>query len=884
MFKNQSIFSKTAIMLSIVISISIFAYFVLSNAEKSKQSYSNTIKVLERNILLTNKILLHSSDIYKDEQKNKDKLSAFINVYDFTIAILKNGGIVTGFAEDIILNEPSEKLEEQISILEKQWFKYKINAKKIIQEPTYTFIRIQKDTVINETIKEITVTKNIKNINVINANKYLSDNIITLQNINNEIILYLQQEKNNIQTKQNIILITSILMYLLFSVWILLHINKNIKVPVKKLNSSLNMLIEADSEIDILQTKSNEFNPVFNNIEKLSLKLKDISAFIKKLGENNLDIRLTEYNRQSQIDTGLVSLRDILKRSAAEEAKRKETEQFRQWAVDGTTNFNEILRNSSADIKSLADAVIKNLVLFLKASQGGIFILNKDNKQDIFLELSSAFAYDRKKFFTKKIPVGEGLVGMCALEKNTIWLNNIPVDYMEIESGLGEAPPKSLLIAPLKTDTELLGIIELASFHELKRHEVDFVENIANNIASSIETAKINERTKELLKESRKKSEELANQDTEIRMKINELRDAQEIARKNETEISTLVTAVDNTLLKAEVSRRGRILSVNRFFLNKTDYHSEDLTNNPFLELMSKEGAEEFNEITKKVFEGETVKITFAIYSKHGKKIWLLSQFTPIRDESGKITGMLFLGNDITAKKETEEKNDKLLKETLEKAEILSQKDSQMMQNFEVLKKSQEEIIKKEFEERALLSAIDDNLIKAEYDTNGVTITANPKFIESLKYKEDEIININIKNVFPKEISEKINDIWKILLEGKPFQDTIKLYDKNQNELWWLISFTPVRDQKKTITKILFLANNVTDLKNAELKIEMQTKALEEQEEYLTQNMAEMMDQSEKIEEKTAQIKKIENELKQKFEKESDKKYKDWLNSLTNYL
>ncbi len=424
----------------------------------------------------------------------------------------------------------------------------------------------------------------------------------------------------------------------------------------------------------------------------------------------------------------------------------------------------------------------------------------------------------------------------------------------------------------------------MASFYDLKKHEVDFVENVANNIASSIETAKINERTSELLKESQKKSDELANRDTEMRVKINELRKAQEVAGKKESEISTLVNAVDNTLLKVEISRRGRILSVNRFFLNKTDYHSEDLTNNPFLELMSKEDAEEFSEITRKVFEGETVKITFAIFSKHGKKIWLLSQYTPIRDESGKITGILFLGNDITIQKEIEEKNDKLLKETLEKAEILSQKDAQMRQNFETLKKSQEEIIKKEFEERALLSAIDDNLIKAEFDTKGVTITANPKLINSLEFNEDEITDKNIKEIFHKDFSDRIDDIWIVLLEGKLYQDTIKLYDKKNNELWWLISFTPVRDQKKNITKILFLANDVTDLKKAELKIQMQTKALKEQEEYLTQNMAEMMEQQEKNEDKTNKIKQTENKLKQKFEKESDKKYKDWLNSLTNYL
>ena len=40
---------------------------------------------------------------------------------------------------------------------------------------------------------------------------------------------------------------------------------------------------------------------------------------------------------------------------------------------------------------------------------------------------------------------GEGLVGQAALEKQPILLQNVPDDYIQITSGLGEAPPRNII-------------------------------------------------------------------------------------------------------------------------------------------------------------------------------------------------------------------------------------------------------------------------------------------------------------------------------------------------------------------------------------------------------------------------------------------------------
>jgi hypothetical protein len=39
------------------------------------------------------------------------------------------------------------------------------------------------------------------------------------------------------------------------------------------------------------------------------------------------------------------------------------------------------------------------------------------------------------------MPMGEGLIGQVAIEKERIILSNVPKDYIRINSGLGDAKP-----------------------------------------------------------------------------------------------------------------------------------------------------------------------------------------------------------------------------------------------------------------------------------------------------------------------------------------------------------------------------------------------------------------------------------------------------------
>src|SRR6056297_3621270 len=99
--------------------------------------------------------------------------------------------------------------------------------------------------------------------------------------------------------------------------------------------------------------------------------------------------------------------------------------------------------------------------------------MEEDDEGNNFLNLKSAFAFDRKKFMERKIPLGDGLVGTCAIEKQSIYMTDIPEDYMEVTSGLGDSNPDCLLIVPLKIEEEVMGVVEIASLKKFEDYQIE---------------------------------------------------------------------------------------------------------------------------------------------------------------------------------------------------------------------------------------------------------------------------------------------------------------------------------------------------------------------------------------------------------------------------
>jgi methyl-accepting chemotaxis protein len=265
--------------------------------------------------------------------------------------------------------------------------------------------------------------------------------------------------------------------------------------------------------------------------------LTNIFNFSLEIGKGNFDTHFEPLSDEDVLGYSLLDMRNELKKAAEEENRRKKEDEQRNWAAQGVAKFSDILRKSTNDLNELSYSIISNLVKYTNSNQGGIYIINDNDKDHIYIEMTASYAYDRRKFITRNIEIGEGLIGRCYQEKEKIYLTEVPHDYIKITSGLGEDNPRALLIVPLIYNDVIYGLVEIASFNEYPGYVIEFIERIGESIAATISSSKAHIQTTLLLEQSQQQAEEMSSQEEEMRQNMEELRATQEQSSRREEEL-----------------------------------------------------------------------------------------------------------------------------------------------------------------------------------------------------------------------------------------------------------------------------------------------------------------------------------------------------------
>jgi hypothetical protein len=120
----------------------------------------------------------------------------------------------------------------------------------------------------------------------------------------------------------------------------------------------------------------------------------------------------------------------------------------------------------------------------LKAGQGALYLVATDgDKKTLTLKSGFALVFDDGEK-SPSFDWGEGLIGQVAASGKNLYLDALPEGYAaRVESGLGNALPKFLLIVPIKNENEIKGVIELATFSPLSEMECRQAQEAGNILA-----------------------------------------------------------------------------------------------------------------------------------------------------------------------------------------------------------------------------------------------------------------------------------------------------------------------------------------------------------------------------------------------------------------
>ncbi len=347
------------------------------------------------------------------------------------------------------------------------------------------------------------------------------------------------ERTNNLIWQASLVFLIVILVMLFLSLIVAWYFTQNISAPVELLSrvtkSIASGLQNQEDRLDSIQSKD-EVGNLARNFKNLYTQLKSTIQITKE--ENK---KLKEFSK-------------------------KDAE--RRWETEGFAIFNEIYRNHFNNLEEQAFEVTAQLVKYTSSSQGGMFVLNDDNEEDLYMELKASYAFNRQKFQKKRVDLGEDLIGTAWREGDTMLLTDVPQSYVHITSGLGQANPNCVLIVPIKSDDATVGVIELVSFKIYKDHEVAFIERLSQRIASGIIAIKSSERNKKLLAILESEAQDAQERETRLRK---ELQNSKYWVHKFEQKLNNLS---DELLIYRTVINRlyaGMLITNEKFIITKVN-------------------------------------------------------------------------------------------------------------------------------------------------------------------------------------------------------------------------------------------------------------------------------------------------------------------------
>jgi methyl-accepting chemotaxis protein len=366
-------------------------------------------------------------------------------------------------------------------------------------------------------------------------------------------------------------------------------------------------------------------------------------AFAEAITQGNLKAEYAVTDSSDDLGKSLVKMRDSLRTSLA----REEEEKF---INVGITRVSDIIREHGHDPAALADEFIRGLVKYAGLNQGALFV--HEGEGDGHLRMTACYAYDRKKFMDRHVEIGEGLVGQCFQERDAIYLTSVPRDYVKITSGLGEAVPQCVYIVPVKTDDEIAGVMELASFNLLRDFEKDFILRAAENIASAILSSRTTHRIKMLLADSEQRTEEMRSQEEEMRQNMEELQATQEEMNRKQREHEDRLKALNTSgIASAEFSLNGQLLDANESFLKLMGYKLQELQGQHHRIFVATEEADSdaYHKFWTDLRLGRVSGGTFKRVKRSREAVYLQGTYNVLRDAAGEPKSILKLAMDVTS-------------------------------------------------------------------------------------------------------------------------------------------------------------------------------------------------------------------------------------------
>ncbi len=248
----------------------------------------------------------------------------------------------------------------------------------------------------------------------------------------------------------------------------------------------------------------------------------DLTERMSRLAADDHDIDIPGVQRTDEIGAMARAL-EVFKRSAI-------AAQAQAWIKTSTAEITSALPKAKTQ-QEFSNALVSQICTRLGAGIGIFYGIADDSLEENtdatggkqFLDLLGSYGFRQRKHLQTRCAVGEGLVGQCALEQKPIVLEPVPGDYIQIHSGLGEAPPRCIIVLPLILHEQLLGVLEFGSFQRFSVAQQAMLDELLPVVSLSLDNLRRSLRTENLLAHSQAQARALRVSEEELRGQQEEL-------------------------------------------------------------------------------------------------------------------------------------------------------------------------------------------------------------------------------------------------------------------------------------------------------------------------------------------------------------------------
>jgi signal transduction histidine kinase/DNA-binding response OmpR family regulator/HAMP domain-containing protein len=297
--------------------------------------------------------------------------------------------------------------------------------------------------------------------------------------------------------------IVLLLVMILLAVGLIVYITRSISRTLSALRVSAQTIAKGKTGT-IVQPKSRDVVAALtNSIIEIDNTNKQLALAAEAIGKGNFSVSIQPRSQEDILGNAIIKMKDNL------EVLTKTNEE-KIWMQTGIGIMNDAIRGDK-DLKTLSNDALAACIEYLGCESGLMYTSNENE-----LHFTAGYAVSSLDLAPKKIHFGETLVGQAALRSEVLLLDNVPDDFLKIRSAAGTAAPKHVLIVPLVNDNKVEGVIEASSLTGLPAYKVDFVKEVASDIAIALQTAKNKARLQELFEETQAQAEELQTQHREL--------------------------------------------------------------------------------------------------------------------------------------------------------------------------------------------------------------------------------------------------------------------------------------------------------------------------------------------------------------------------------